>query len=172
VPWRAWGRRAGTAAHDFILIHPGGSPSRARHVVYTCLISFPPSPAPRGEAFGCNYVAGAELTASVNEHDVGLSRQGYAIHRDSVGRERVVRRGLLRPDVSRLERLQREIGMLDALCARRGGIYCDTASRIFINTIAQPPHGEAAAQPHCRPQAAPAPSRHTRCPAAEPQGRR
>jgi hypothetical protein len=77
----------------------------------------------------------------------------------AVGRERVVRRGLLRPDVSRLERLQRE-NLL-----RYG-------SQIFINSIAQPPHGEAAAQLHCRPQAAPAPSRHTLCPAAEPQERR
>jgi len=46
-----------------------------------------------------------------------------------VERDRVLRRGVLRPDVSKIERLQREISRLDALCARRGGPYCKMAGR-------------------------------------------
>ncbi|MCC6020944.1 MAG: transposase, partial [Thermoproteaceae archaeon] len=44
-----------------------------------------------------------------------------------VERDRVLRRGALRPHLRRLEKLQREIARLDSLCARRGGPHCDTA---------------------------------------------
>jgi putative transposase len=37
--------------------------------------------------------------------------------------------GILRPDVSEIARLRRETGRLDAMCARRGGTYCERARR-------------------------------------------
>jgi putative transposase len=60
------------------------------------------------------------LAIDLNALHNGIS---YAI----VGRDRVLRRGILRPDASRLERLQRETGRLDAMCARRGDPYCEMA---------------------------------------------
>jgi putative transposase len=52
-----------------------------------------------------------------------------------IERGRVLRRGILRPDVSKIERLQRETGRLDSLCARRGDPYCEmartTRSRLY-----------------------------------------
>jgi putative transposase len=44
-----------------------------------------------------------------------------------VERDRVLRRGALRPDVRRLARLQREIARLDSLCAKKGDPYCRMA---------------------------------------------
>jgi putative transposase len=44
-----------------------------------------------------------------------------------VERDRVLRRGVLRPHLRRPEKLQREIGRLDSLCARRGDPYCERA---------------------------------------------
>jgi putative transposase len=41
----------------------------------------------------------------------------------------MLKRGILRPHLRRLERLQREASRLDALCARRGDPYCDMAGR-------------------------------------------
>jgi putative transposase len=44
-----------------------------------------------------------------------------------VERGRILERSVLRPDVCRLARLQREAARLDSLCARKGGAYCDMA---------------------------------------------
>jgi putative transposase len=44
-----------------------------------------------------------------------------------VERDRVLRRGVLRPHLRRPEKLQREVSKLDSLCARRGDPYCERA---------------------------------------------
>ena len=57
--------------------------------------------------------------------DFNALHNGIAIA--TVERERVLQRGVLRPDVCRLVRLQREAGRLDSPCAKKGGAYCDMA---------------------------------------------
>jgi putative transposase len=44
-----------------------------------------------------------------------------------VERSRVLKRGALRPDVSKIERLQREASRLDSLCTKKGDPYCRMA---------------------------------------------
>jgi putative transposase len=44
-----------------------------------------------------------------------------------VERNRVLQRGALRPDVSKMLHMQRRAAGLDSLCARRGGVYCEMA---------------------------------------------
>ena len=51
-----------------------------------------------------------------------------ALHNGVVEGERIVTRGVERPDLFKIKRLQREISRLDSLCAKRGEPYCRQVS--------------------------------------------
>ncbi|RFA94509.1 zinc ribbon domain-containing protein [Pyrobaculum aerophilum] len=47
-----------------------------------------------------------------------------------VDRERVLRKGIYRPDLGKIGRIQREISSLDSLCAKKGEPYCKKANEL------------------------------------------
>ena len=58
--------------------------------------------------------------------DLNAMHNGVAIA--TVESERILQKGVLRPDLFKIKRLQKEISRLDSLCAKRGEPYCRQVS--------------------------------------------
>jgi putative transposase len=57
--------------------------------------------------------------------DVNSLHNGIVIA--TIEEDKVLRKGILRPDLGRIGRLEKEIARLDSLCAEKGGIHCRKA---------------------------------------------